>query len=203
MKRTIAKRLVTYALIFVGTLPLGGYAVLRCGNIAVRPLPKPITLRANGCSIPDLAGPVGRSATILPREGSAHWTTFLPPPNAADPCLIHHNDGTWDLAIVARGSIDGLAGGTLKAYEHCPDSHIVEADIMVASDLDFNEADQRRFLQFTSDKGSGRQAMLHEYGHALGLEHADDAFGVMRSSGSLRMPLGGANQSGSPHYFLG
>ena len=200
--RLILKRLVTYVLLGLATLPLGGYAVLRCGNTAVRPLPNPIVLRANGCAIKDFGSPVGRSAVILGREGDVHWKTQMPMPNVADPCVMHHGDGTWDLGTVLPGVIDGLAGGTLKAYEHCPNSHIVEADIMIANDLDFNQADQRTFIDSNDDIGSGRHSMLHEYGHALGLQHADDAFAIMRSAMSLRAPMGGANNSGSPHYFL-
>jgi predicted Zn-dependent protease len=70
----------------------------------------------------------------------------------------------------------------LKQYELCPGSLIVEADIMVAHDLNFDQSDQRTFLNSPAMKGAGRHAMPHEYGHALGLEHADDAFAVMRSS---------------------
>lgn len=202
MTKLIAKRVATYVLLALATVPLGGYAVLKCDNTAVRPLPNPIVLRANGCAIKDLDSPVGRSASILAREGSVHWKTQIPPPNVADPCVMKHGDGTWDLGTVLRGAIDGRAGGTLKAYEQCPDSRIVEADIMIANDLSFGEADQRTFIDSPDDAGSGRHAMLHEYGHALGLEHADDAFAVMRSALSLRAPMGGATNTGSPHYFL-
>ena len=138
---------------------------------------------------------------ILAREGSAHWTTHVSPPNVADPCVITHGDGTWDVALVTPGAIDGRAGRTFEAKEYCPNSVKVEADIMVAFNLNFAQADQRRFIRQGS-VGDGRHAMLHEYGHALGLEHADDAFGVMRSSLGLGGALGGANNSGSPHYFL-
>jgi hypothetical protein len=34
------------------------------------------------------------------------------------------------------------------------------------------------------------------------LEHADDAFAVMRSAIALKAPMGGTNNSGSPHYFF-
>ena len=48
----------------------------------------------------------------------------------------------------------------------------------------------------------GRASMLHEYGHALGLEHSDAEFSVMRGSLGLGEPLGGTTNTGSPHYFF-
>ena len=104
MTRSILKHIAfalcgTFGAFVLATVRVGGYGVLRCDRIAVRPLPNPIVLRANGCAIKDFGSPVGRSAAILAREGSTHWKTLLPPPNVADPCFITHGDGTWDLMV--------------------------------------------------------------------------------------------------------
>jgi hypothetical protein len=202
MKPSIRRRAIAYLLLVAGTLPLGAAAFETCDGVPVRPLPHPIVLRPNGCSFKDLSNPTGRSIATLAREGAESWTTHVTPPNVADPCFITHQDGTWDVGLVARGTIDGRAGRTFEVYEQCPNSRMHEADIMVAVDLDFNQADQRRFIANGRATGAGRHAMLHEYGHALGLEHDDMQYGIMRSRVEIGAPMGGHNNSGSPHYFM-
>jgi hypothetical protein len=201
MKRVSIKRAGFYLLLFIATIPLGAYSLEFCGSTPVRPLPHPIVLRPNGCSFKDLSSPTGRSLAILSREGDHGWTTQVLPPNVGDPCFVTTGDNSWDVGLVSPGTIDGSAGRTLELYEGCPDSRKHEADIFVAVGVDFNQADQRRFAR-TGSVGIGRHAMLHEYGHAVGLEHDDDAFGLMRSTTALGAPMGGHNNSGSPHYFM-
>jgi hypothetical protein len=203
MTASLVQRLATaakFGALALATLPLGAAAWSSCDGVPVRPAVRPIVLRPNGCSFPDLSSPAARSIAILAREGSVWWSTQVTPPNSADPCLITHGDGTWDVALVSPGVIDGRAGRTITKYDHCPDSQIYEADIMVDVGLDFTQADQRRFIARPANAGSGRHSMLHEYGHALGLEHDGTAFGVMRPSAPS--PMGGHTNSGSPHYFF-
>jgi hypothetical protein len=202
MTASFARRAMVFALIAVSALPLAGAAFESCDGVPVRPIVKPIVLRPNGCSFKDLGSPEGRSIGILSREGAVHWTTLVLTPNVADPCIVTHDDGTWDVALVDPGVIDGLAGRTVQLYDGCPDSKTHEADILIAVDNNFQEGDQRRFITNRSTAGGGRVAALHEYGHALGLEHSDAEFAVMRGSLSSGAALGGSNSSGSPHYFF-
>ncbi|MBA3560024.1 MAG: hypothetical protein H0W30_15660 [Gemmatimonadaceae bacterium] len=202
MRSSSLKRLTQSALIALATLPLGAAAWEACDRVARKPIVNPIVLRPNGCSYGNLSDEVGRSVGNLAREGAVHWTTHVPVPNSGDACLVKHGDGTWDIALVNPGVIDGMAGRTIKMYDGCPDSRIHEADILISVMLNFSQGDQRTFIDRTAVAGSARAATLHEYGHALGLEHDGTAFALMRPSMSSRLPTGGTNNSGSPHYFF-
>lgn len=73
------------------------------------------------------------------------------------------------------------------------EEHIVTADVMVAGDLNFGRADESRVIT-SAPLGSGAVlgaiALLHELGHALGLEHSTE-FAVMRNGLGARVPFVG------------
>jgi peptidoglycan-associated lipoprotein len=110
-------------------------------------------------------------------------------------CIIEHDNDRSDVALVARADIDGLPGLTLTGLDGCTfwweEEHILTADVMVASDLNFERADESRVIT-TAPAGTkiGALVTLHELGHALGLEHSDE-FAVMRAGTIARVPFVG------------
>jgi hypothetical protein len=83
--------------------------------------------------------------------------------------IIFLNDGQNDVAVTPRSEIGGNNGLTVMVRDACivgGDMEWVEADVMVASDLDFGKVAEN-VLTATS----GRSTFLHEFGHAHGLDH--------------------------------
>jgi hypothetical protein len=110
-------------------------------------------------------------------------------------CIIEHDNGRSDIALVRRADIDGRLGLTITETDGCTFSweteHIITADVMVAFDLDFQRADESTVIT-SAPAGTkiGALVMLHEIGHALGLEHSS-GFAVMRNGLSARAPFVG------------
>jgi hypothetical protein len=93
---------------------------------------------------------------------------------------ITHGDGQNDVAVVLPSVINNAAGLTVVFTDSCDsfgDEHIVETDVMIASTQDFviNPDEATVFLP-------GRITMLHELGHAIGLNHFED-YNIMRAAG--------------------
>lgn len=80
MTRLFAKRLLTYLLLTVATVPLGAAAWEHCDGVPIRPMPNPIVFRPNGCSFQDLSNSHGLAVNLLAREGAEYWTTHVLPP---------------------------------------------------------------------------------------------------------------------------
>lgn len=136
-----------------------------------------VHVHRNRCSIPDTG--------IL---NSAYWNGVLQWNNLsnvvdgfwvndASDCSISHGDGENEVGIVLRSNIDGANGVTILQLGACfiGSNDIDEADVMIASDLDFN-AKWGNFLGT-----AGRSTFVHEFGHFFGFLH-EDVHAVMRTS---------------------
>jgi hypothetical protein len=134
-------------------------------------------------------------------------------------CVIEHGDDNSETALVSRSDIDGALGLTITRTDGCTfsweEEHITEADVMVASDLAFNRADESTVIRNAPAGTSlGALVLLHETGHALGLDHSSD-FAVMRNglkalapfvgmsptSGGLSSELTGDDVLGISHLY--
>ncbi len=110
-------------------------------------------------------------------------------------CIIEHDNDRSDVAVVNRADIDGRLGLTMAETDGCTfsweEEHIVTADVMIASDLNFSRSDESMVIT-TAPAGTkiGALAMLHELGHALGLDHSS-GFSIMRDGLNARVPFVG------------
>jgi hypothetical protein len=108
---------------------------------------------------------------------------------------MDHDNDDWDVGVTSAATIDGNLGLTLKRYSSCfwswDESEIESADVMVQSVLDFGEPDESNVGTSSTARGMGRGVMLHEMGHAVGLEHSS-AFAMMRDGMGRRIPWTGS-----------
>jgi len=102
-------------------------------------------------------------------------------------------NGDFEAALVSRSSIDGKSGLTHVIYNFpypvCAPlitERILEADVMVASDLPFANPEESALVD------NGPDVFLHEFGHVLGLQHYQN-FNIMRTAAN-RPHFGGPGQ---------
>lgn len=103
-------------------------------------------------------------------------------------CWVMLLDGQWEIAFVrpdsgwldgnrAIGRIFRILGPCIFPTDNWFGGALTEADIIVSSALPLDSLDE------LSQNGSAVATLIHEFGHALGMDHEDDVPAVMRSSG--------------------
>jgi hypothetical protein len=103
---------------------------------------------------------------------------------------ISNGDGQNDVAVTNRINIGGNNGLTMLIHNLCfLSSSWIEADVLVASDMDFVGHVDETAVTGTS----GRATFLHEFGHAHGLAHFQ-GFNNMRAT-QPRPEVGGAGET--------
>lgn len=121
------------------------------------------------CSIPDASDRADAYFRMIEEtnqaaEDVAFASKVFPP----DHCTGVFGDDVNDVQVVDRADIDGANGLTHVERTFCVTSDsIAEADVLVASDMPFDNPVNPTFLQ----GNHGRGAMLHEMLHAHGLGH--------------------------------
>src|ERR1051325_6705429 len=118
----------------------------------------------------------------------------------SDHCFMEFDDGENDFALVNAAQIDGNLGSTM-VFRDCPE--IFEVDILMAN-LDtqgFTNPDETVAIGASSN--TGRFAVLHEFGHGLGLSIQPKGsstnahvtgYAVMRASPPTPLAGGGSSQ---------
>lgn len=104
-----------------------------------------------------------------------------------DNCSITFENGRNETAVVPRSDISGANGLTQYDYNWSTcvfaGAQYTETDVMVADDMSYANEDETFsdvWLTGVPSAQQGRVVLLHEFGHVLGLGHAD-WFDVMRT----------------------
>ncbi|RKG67052.1 hypothetical protein D7V80_17360 [Corallococcus sp. CA054B] len=164
------------AALVLGGMEAGAAAWDTCNGTPVKWYSGPVVYR-NRCSIPD-SGNVNAAYW----NGLRQWDDLSHivagyNVNAATDCSLDHSDGQNEIGLCDRASIDGNNGVTYSVVGLCfiGSNGIDEADVCIASDLDFTPRNGNAFGT------SGRSTFVHEAGHFFGFKH-EGGHSILRTS---------------------
>ncbi|WP_375757875.1 CARDB domain-containing protein [Corallococcus exercitus] len=164
------------AALVLGGTEAGAAAWDTCNGSPVKWYSGPVVYR-NRCSIPD-SGNVNTAYW----NGLRQWDDLSHivsgyNVNAATDCSLNHSDGQNEIGLCDRAAIDGNNGVTYSTVGLCfiGSNGIDEADICIASDLDFTPRTGNAFGT------SGRSTFVHEAGHFFGFKH-EGGHSILRTS---------------------
>ncbi|NPC69853.1 hypothetical protein D7Y27_21550 [Corallococcus sp. AB004] len=164
------------AALVLGGMEAGAAAWDTCNGMPVKWYSGPAVYR-NRCSIPD-SGNVNTAYW----NGLRQWDDLSHivsgfNVNAATDCSLDHSDGQNEIGLCDRASIDGNNGVTYSVVGLCfiGANGIDEADVCIASDLDFTPRTGNAFGT------SGRSTFVHEAGHFFGFKH-EGGHSILRTS---------------------
>ncbi|RYZ41341.1 MAG: hypothetical protein EOO71_12410 [Myxococcaceae bacterium] len=147
-----------------------------CNGSPVKWYSGPVVYR-NRCSIPD----TGNVNTAY-WNGLRQWDDLSHlvagfNVNPVTDCALDHSDGQNEIGLCDRAAIDGNNGVTYSTVGVCfiGSNGIDEADVCIASDLDFTPRTGNAFGT------SGRSTFVHEAGHFFGFKH-EGGHSILRTS---------------------
>jgi hypothetical protein len=123
----------------------------------------------NKCSVPNDSTQATSYFSAIDRWNQVRGAADkLDPAFMTDPdqCSIDLDDGVNDFALVDAAEIDGALGGTF-VWRSCPEIHSIDILMAGKSSQSFGNPDES--FAVGAGSSSGRFAVLHEFGHGLGL----------------------------------